>query len=337
MKIFGFLSNARARGRSLASTNCFLGSPSANPTKGDSFQAANRRCLRSRGPCCSIPSCCYSMSHRRDWRLWSCRKSFASLCRCALKGFRCCWSNKTSAPRWRLPIGPMCSTTAASSTKGPRRSLPRMRRASERWPAPAQKNGKSPSKISPLSPRAAHVRARCQASFEPVIERDLAWAADREHQQHRSPQDVILDGDVGQRGVGNHGDDVENEQHAGCETRRQAEDQEDRHRQLGGGPEQRRYGRRQYGNVIFVREERKRYAPIVDLGQSRHEKHPRDVEPQAEQQQRLQHGDKARQRAIKRGNSAERRSGREGIHARPFRNESAARGTRRWFALRLDA
>ena len=46
---------------------------------------------------------------------------------------------------------------------------------------------------------------------------------DEQHQQHQSPQDVILDGDVGEIGVGHDGDDVEDEQQAGGKARAQSE------------------------------------------------------------------------------------------------------------------
>jgi branched-chain amino acid transport system ATP-binding protein len=36
--------------------------------KDGSFPAANRKCCRSRGPCCSIRSCYCSTSRRRAWR-----------------------------------------------------------------------------------------------------------------------------------------------------------------------------------------------------------------------------------------------------------------------------
>ena len=59
--------------------------------------------------------------------------------------------------------------------------------------------------------------------------------------------------------------------------------------------------------MVLVGEERHRDAPIVDLGQAREQEHARDVEPEPEQQQRLQLADQPGDGAVEAGKPAERR------------------------------
>ena len=77
----------------------------------------------------------------RAWRRSSSRACSGSSPPRARRAFRCCWSSRTSAPRWRSPTAPMCSTTAGSSTKATPQNLDATRSACANSPAPAPRNG----------------------------------------------------------------------------------------------------------------------------------------------------------------------------------------------------
>src|SRR6185437_4236493 len=144
-------------------------------------------------------------------------------------------------------------------------------------------------------------------SGQQAIDRKRAGAMDEQHQQHQSPQDVILYGDVGEIGVGHDGDDVENEQQAGGKARAQSERKQDGQRELGRGAQHRRYRRRQRGDVVLVLEQGQRHAPVADLGEPRQKEHARDIKAQAECEQRLQAVDQPCASAIQRRQPAEKR------------------------------
>ena len=67
--------------------------------------------------------------------------------------------------------------------------------------------------------------------------------------------------------------------------------------------------------MVFIGKKRDRDAPVVNLGEPRHEEHARHVEPECQQQERLQPVDLARRGAIDAANAAEERIRCDSIHA----------------------
>ena len=67
--------------------------------------------------------------------------------------------------------------------------------------------------------------------------------------------------------------------------------------------------------MVFIGKQRDRHTPVVNLGEPRHEEHPRHVDPECQQQERLQPVELARRSAIDAANAAEERIRCDSIHA----------------------
>jgi len=67
---------------------------------------------------------------------------------------------------------------------------------------------------------------------------------------------VVLQADIAKVGVGDHGDDVEDEQHGGRKARAKAQREQHRKAEFDAGAEQRRQRRRKHRHRIDVLEQR---------------------------------------------------------------------------------
>ncbi len=90
---------------------------------------------------------------------------------------------------------------------------------------------------------------------------NLPGPVEQRDQQQQTPVLMLHDPGLGQVRIGDHCDDVEDEQHAGREAPAQAQHQQDREEQLGEGAGVGRHLGRQQRHAVLVLEQRQAWCP----------------------------------------------------------------------------
>src|SRR5690349_499526 len=104
-----------------------------------------------------------------------------------------------------------------------------------------------------------------QPAADQIVERQFAGAVQQRDEQKEAPVLVIAQTDLAEPGIGDDGDDVEDEEAEGRETRAEPEHKKDRKAQFGGRAQPgSQYGRQERHRILALKESQ-RGRPTRDL------------------------------------------------------------------------